>query len=448
MGSVWLAERCDGRFEGRAAVKLLNLALVGRAGEERFRREGNILARLTHPHIAHLVDAGVSPTGQPYLVLEHVDGQPIDRYCDEQALGIEARVRLFLDVLEAVAHAHANLIVHRDIKPANVLVSVDGQVKLLDFGIAKLLDGDGRWGGRGAPRRARSRARRRGADAGVRRARAGDRRTGHHRDRRLRARRAAVRAAHRPASRRARPCDRRPTLMRAIVDASRAASPTRSSADRDSRKHSAQHAARCGTTPARLRRTLRGDLDTIVAKALKKHAPERYASVTALADDLRRYLRHEPISARPDTLRYRTATFVRRHVRGVATTAAILVLLGGVTGFYTTRLATERDRAQREAAKAAKVSELLTGLLTGADPYATRATRRGTDRARAARRRRRSGAEGARRPARSAGRDADGDGTDLSAAGRLRQGAAASRTGARPRAAGVRAGARHGWPRA
>lgn len=147
MGSVWLAERCDGRFEGRVAVKLLNIALVGRAGEERFRREGNFLARVTHPHIARLIDAGVSAVSQPYLVLEHVNGQPIDRYCDERALGIEARIRLFLDVLEAVAHAHANLIVHRDIKPANVLVSMEGQVKLLDFGIAKLITGDRQWDG-------------------------------------------------------------------------------------------------------------------------------------------------------------------------------------------------------------------------------------------------------------------------------------------------------------
>ena len=144
MGTVWLAERCDGRFEGRAAVKLLNIAVMGRAGEERFRREGNILARLTHPNIARLIDAGVSPTGQPYLVLEHVDGQAIDRYCDEHALGVEARLRLFLDVLEAVTHAHANLVVHRDIKPANVLVSVAGHVKLLDFGIAKLLEDEKR----------------------------------------------------------------------------------------------------------------------------------------------------------------------------------------------------------------------------------------------------------------------------------------------------------------
>ena len=128
MGSVWLARRSDGRFEGVAAVKLLNAELVGRVGEERFAREGAILARLTHPHIAHLVDAGVSPLGQPYLVLEHVDGEPIDRYCDGRRLGVEARIRLFLDVLEAVAHAHACLIVHRDIKPSNVLVRTDGEV--------------------------------------------------------------------------------------------------------------------------------------------------------------------------------------------------------------------------------------------------------------------------------------------------------------------------------
>src|SRR5215831_11802223 len=143
MGSVWLAERCDGRFEGRAAVKLLNIAVMDRANEERFRREGNILARLTHPNIARLIDAGVSPdNGQPYLVLEYVDGQAIDQYCDEHALDVDGRLHLFLDVLEAVTHAHANLVVHRDIKPGNVLVSVDGHVKLLDFGIAKLLADD------------------------------------------------------------------------------------------------------------------------------------------------------------------------------------------------------------------------------------------------------------------------------------------------------------------
>ena len=145
---MWLAERADGRFEGRAAIKLLNLSLMGASpsrGEERFKREGSLLARLSHPNIARLIDAGVTASGQPYLVLEHVDGRPIDAYCDDHALGVEARIRLFLDVLGAVAHAHANLVVHRDLKPSNVLVSADGRVKLLDFGIAKLLQSD-EWG--------------------------------------------------------------------------------------------------------------------------------------------------------------------------------------------------------------------------------------------------------------------------------------------------------------
>jgi eukaryotic-like serine/threonine-protein kinase len=142
MGTVWRAQRSDGRFEGLAAVKLLNAELLGHSGEERFKREGAFLSRLTHPHIARLLDAGLSPVGQPYLVLEHVAGAHIDQHCDQRRLGIESRLRLFLDVLEAVAHAHASLIVHRDLKPSNVLVSADGQVKLLDFGIAKLLEGE------------------------------------------------------------------------------------------------------------------------------------------------------------------------------------------------------------------------------------------------------------------------------------------------------------------
>src|SRR5713101_7034676 len=140
MGTVWLARRSDGRFEGQAAVKFLNVALLGRGGEARFKREGNILSRLAHPNIAHLIDAGVSATGQPYLVLEYVEGHHIDKYCADHALDLEARLRLLLDVMAAVAHAHANLIVHRDIKPSNVLVTNDGHVKLLDFGIAKLLE--------------------------------------------------------------------------------------------------------------------------------------------------------------------------------------------------------------------------------------------------------------------------------------------------------------------
>jgi eukaryotic-like serine/threonine-protein kinase len=353
-GSVWLAERCDGRFEGRAAVKLLNVSLVGRAGEERFRREGNILARLRHPRIAHLIDAGVSPAGQPYLVLEHVNGQTIDQYCDDRALPIEARVRLFLDVLDAVAHAHANLIVHRDIKPANVLVSVEGpggEIKLLDFGIAKLIERETGWssattgqltreGGAvltpeyASPEQLSGGAVTTASDVYSLGVLLYLLLTGRH----------PTGTAH----------DSPAALIKAIVEQD----PPRPS----------------DAAPGKSNRALRGDLDTIVGKALKKNAVERYPSVTAMADDLRRVLRHEPISARPDTLSYRAARFVRRHSIGVATTTAGGLLLAGLIAVHTTRLATERDRAQREAAKAVKVSEMLMGLLTSADPYAQRNT--------------------------------------------------------------------------
>ncbi|OYU78811.1 MAG: serine/threonine protein kinase, partial [Burkholderiales bacterium PBB5] len=138
-GSVWRARREDGRFDGDVAIKLLHLSLVGRTGAARFKREGQILARLTHPHIARLLDAGVTAGGQPYLVLELVQGQRIDRHCDQRRLGIAARLALFDDVLHAVAHAHTHGVIHRDLKPGNILVTDEGQVKLLDFGIAKLL---------------------------------------------------------------------------------------------------------------------------------------------------------------------------------------------------------------------------------------------------------------------------------------------------------------------
>jgi eukaryotic-like serine/threonine-protein kinase len=373
-GSVWLAERCDGRFQGCAAVKLLNPSLIARYGEERFRREGSILARLRDPRIAHIIDAGVSPAGQPYLVLEHVDGQSIDRYCRERSLGIEARLRLFLEVLEAVAHAHANLIVHRDIKPANVLVRTDGQVKLLDFGIAKLLEpgsnpdrprtadssafnrlvGNALTPGFAAPEQLSGDPVTTATDVYALGVLLYTLLTGQH---------PAGEAVRSPA-----------TLIRAILvtDPARVSDAARGAADVV--EGPADHAARCGTTPAGLRRALRGDLDAIVARALRKDPSKRYSSVTALADDLRRVLRHEPVSARPDTLRYRAARFSRRNIRSVAAFGVVALLVTGLTAVYTVRLATERDRAQREAAKAVKVSEILMGLLTSADPYAIRST--------------------------------------------------------------------------
>ena len=326
MGSVWLARRSDGRFERQAAVKFVNIALAGRATEERFKREGSILGRLTHPHIADLLDAGVSSDGQPYLILEYVDGEAIDQYCDEHKLNVEARVRLFLDVLAAVAHAHANLIVHRDLKPSNVLVTTSGEVKLLDFGIAKLLEGEGQTG-------AATVLTHEGGSALTPQYAAPEQLTGQPVTTAtdvyalgvllyllLSGRHPAGSGPHSPAE-----------LVKAVLDLE----PPRAS-DATTGDNSKLIAENRGTASDKLRRELRGDLDTIVGKALKKVPQERYGSVTGLADDLQRYLKHEPISARPDALAYRTAKFLRRNRTVVAlTTAAIVLVIGSLSeGLY------------------------------------------------------------------------------------------------------------------
>jgi eukaryotic-like serine/threonine-protein kinase len=364
MGTVWLASRSDGRFQGQAALKLLNAALVGRGGEERFKREGTILARLTHPNIARLIDAGVSKTGQPYLVLEHVDGRHIDRFCDEERLSVEARIRLFLDVQAAVAHAHANLIVHRDLKPSNVLVTATGQVKLLDFGIAKLIEDDAQPPATmltpesasamtpkyAAPEQVAGGAITTGTDVYALGVLLYELLAGHH---------PAGMAPKSPSDFVKAVTEIEPVRLSAAVH--RAASPDAAAA----------LAAKRATTPDRLHRLLQGDLETIIGKALKKNPSERYPSVTEFADDLRRYVDHQPIRARPDSVRYRAVKFTRRHWRGVTATAVAVLMFVGTIGFYTARLATERDRARLHADKASKLSELLTGLLLRADPYRT-----------------------------------------------------------------------------
>jgi serine/threonine protein kinase/tetratricopeptide (TPR) repeat protein len=325
MGRVWLARRSDGRFERQAAVKFVNIALAGRGTEERFKREGSILGRLTHPHIAELLDAGISSDGQPYLILEYVDGTTIDHYCDQHKLDLEARVRLFLDVLAAVAHAHANLIVHRDIKPSNVLVTTDGEVKLLDFGIAKLLEGEGQTGAAtlltheagsaltpqyAAPEQLTGQPVTTATDVYALGVLLYLLLSGRH----------PAGAPHSPAE-----------LVRAVLDLE--PPPVSDATTADNTKLIAE---RRGATPDKLRRELRGDLDTIVGKALKKDTQERYASVTGFASDLQRYLKHEPISARPDTLAYRTAKFLRRNrTVAVLTATAIVLVIGSLsTGLY------------------------------------------------------------------------------------------------------------------
>ena len=330
MGTVWLAERSDGRFERRVAVKVLNFALMGKGGEERFKREGRILGRLTHPHIAELIDAGVSLAGQPFLVLEYVEGDHIDRYCDQNNLDVRARIRLFLDVLHAVAHAHANRIVHRDLKPSNILVRTDGQAKLLDFGIAKLLNCEGQTGeapltlegGRAltpeyaAPEQLRGESVTSGTDVYALGVLLYVLLTGQHPD---------GTGPRTPAS-----------LVKAILETEPPRPSQIVAATQASDMTAAANAGRRASTPDKLSRLLRGDLDTIVAKALKKNPWERYASVQGFAEDLRRYLRHEPISARPDAFAYRIGKFVRRHRNSVI--AALLAVLALASATIVTRL--------------------------------------------------------------------------------------------------------------
>lgn len=361
MGVVWLVQRNDGRFQRKAAVKLLSVGLAGGVAE-RFRREGAILGRLSHPHIAELLDAGVTTAGQPYLILEYVDGLPIHSYCDQHNLDVNVRCRLFLDVLSAVAHAHANLIVHRDIKPSNVFVSRGGQVKLLDFGIAKLMEGAGSDGSAtlltheagsaltpefAAPEQIRGGPVTTATDVYA-----------------LGVLLYLLLAGQHPAG-------PGPHSAAGLVKAIMETEPPRVSevAGRTAAKPSPTSDR--GATRERLRRQLRGDLDTIVAKAIKKEPQERYASVTALADDLRRYLRHEPISARPDTISYRVGKFARRNRLAVVLTALVLMaIVAGTAGtLMQARTAREqRDFAFRQLTRAEAINDLDNFILTDAAP--------------------------------------------------------------------------------
>jgi len=367
MGTVWLGRRSDGRYAGQVAIKLPSLALMNRGGAERFAREGSVLGRLSHPHIARLLDAGVADR-QPYLVLEYVDGEPIDRYCDAHALGIRARLNLFLDVLAAVAHAHTNLVLHRDLKPSNILVDTSGQVKLLDFGVAKLM-----------------------ADiAGAASATALT----------LDAGRAFTPEYAAPEQVRGDPVTtatdvyalgvllyvllggRHPTALPTAAPLERLRAtletepPTLSEI---AQRTSSETAAARATTAVRLARALRGDLDNILAKALKKSPAERYPTVTALADDLQRYLSDQPVSARPDSLGYRTAKFLRRYRLAVgAASATLLALVAGIagTGWQAWEAQRQRDRAlavsARDEAMVAFVELMLTEAARGNQPLSVR----------------------------------------------------------------------------
>ena len=318
MGTVWRGRRNDGRFEGFVAVKLLNLALLDPRGDERFKREGTLLARLAHPHIARLLDAGVTPAGQPYLVLEYVDGVRIDRFADEHRLSVNKRLELFLQVADAVAHAHANLVVHRDLKPSNILVRTDGQIKLLDFGVGKLLEQETNpqttvtigaanplTPEYAAPEQARGELVTTATDVYALGVLLYGLLTGRH-----------------PTSEGSRTlADHLHALLE--CEAARASDAVAAGTADDS----AARTALRQSTPERLRRVYRGDIDNVLAKALEKEPRRRYESVTAFTDDIRRFLNHEPLSVQGQAWSYRAGKFIRRHRWPVAAAIAAFATL-------------------------------------------------------------------------------------------------------------------------
>jgi serine/threonine-protein kinase len=333
MGVVWLAERVDGLISRPVALKLPHGAWKRAGLAERMARERQILATLTHPNIAHLYDAGLAADGQPYLAIEYVEGHRIDLYCEAHSLDVKARLRLFAQVADAVAYAHSKLIVHRDLKPANILISGDGHVRLLDFGIAKLLeDGETRdtriteFGGRAMTPDYASPEQLRGEPLTI----ASDVYS-------LGVLLYELLSGQRP-YKLAR--DSRGALEDAILQA--------------------EPPAPGSVASAALRRELRGDLDTIVLKALKKTPQDRYATVHALADDIGRFLDGQPVLARADAWTYRTSRLVRRHTVAVSASAAVAITLVGATlySLHHARL------ARSEQVRAEQVEQFIASILT------------------------------------------------------------------------------------
>ena len=342
MGDVWLAERSDGRFEGQFAVKLLRRHSPASVDSLRFEQEGRLLARLTHPNIARLIDAGTADE-RPFLVIEYIDGVDIDEYCDRHRLGVDARIRLFLDVLEGVAHAHANLVLHRDLKPGNILVTKDGRVKLLDFGIAKLLDEREGRNDDTAPSITQVFGQVLTPDYAA------------------------------PEQLAAKPIGTATDIFAlgmVLYVLLTGVNPRSEDASGDALKWAKKRMPRASHQLDRkhsiTRRHLEGDLDNILDKALAPDAEDRYRSVAELRDDLSRYLEHLPVSARPPTLSYRTGKFLRRYRGGVALTFLfVLGLAIAAVVAVTQRLEAERQRdyAIYQQQRAETSSELLVRML-------------------------------------------------------------------------------------
>jgi serine/threonine-protein kinase len=361
--AVYLATRADEQFHKRVALKVLKRGRDTVALVSRFHLERHILAGLEHPNLARLIDAGTTDDGLPYFVMEYVEGAPLDRWCDERRLGPRARVELFLQVLAAVAYLHRNLIVHRDLKPSNILVTADGTAKLLDLGIAKLLDPE-RVGpdvraaelvapaltpAYASPEQHRGDAITTASDVYS----------------------LGVLLAELLAGRRPPPAPQRAAAGQR--DASHELWPSRllRRAVGPDALTAEELAARRGLAPAALARQLQGDLDAVVSQALASNPERRFASVDAFAEDLRRHLAGWPVAARGDAWSYRMAKFlVRQRLPVTLAALAALALVLTLVGLFvqSARLQQARDVSERQRLRAEQVSSLLVDIFQVSDP--------------------------------------------------------------------------------
>jgi eukaryotic-like serine/threonine-protein kinase len=371
MGEVYLAERADAQFEQQVAIKVVHGGALAVGMHSRLKLERQILAQLDHPNIAHLLDGGALPDGSAYIVMEYIDGIAIDAFCDSNCLDITARLKLFQTVCGAVHYAHQNLIVHRDLKPSNILVTAAGVPKLLDFGIAKLLDD--RQAARhtlavtqadirvmtpdhASPEQVRGQIITTSSDVYV---------LGVLLYRLLCGSSPFFISSVRLSEIERAICEKDPPPPSELVSTN------------DSPESRSLAESR-GTSPNKLRRILSGDLDNIVLMAMRKEPERRYASAQQMASDVQRYLDGMPVIARGDTVSYRTAKFVKRHWLPVtAGTSAAIMLLAFATTTYvqSLRISAERDRvtqqrerAEHERARAEEVSSFLVNLFKLSDP--------------------------------------------------------------------------------
>jgi len=357
MGSVYLAERADDQFEHQVAVKVLQAGRIDPHSVQRIRSERQLLASLNHPNIARLLDGGETGDGIPYLVMEYIEGLPIDVYCDERRLDVGQRLEMFKKICRAVDYAHRNLIVHRDIKPSNILVAADGEPKLLDFGVARMIDAD-------FP--------------------AANQAT-------VEAKRMLTPEYASPEQVRGEPvsistdiyslgvllyrllCGRTPyrvrdefpsDLARAILE-DEPSKPSAALVTGQERSDDTDDiSARRHSSPSRLRQRLQGDLDNIALMALRKEPEHRYESARAFYDDIDNYLAHRPVLARPASLAYRSAKFVRRHHVGLSALGVIVAVLIGSA----IQVIDQRNRAETAALQSNQVTAFLAHLFESASP--------------------------------------------------------------------------------